>query len=759
MRTLLTAIMLMVGYIVFAQDKPSMWNQKLGLIATAESQPGWIFIKDNVNISPASLFNQHKEALGLKEKDTYLNTKVQDDPLGGKVLRYQQLHNGVKVENSTLAVHERKGRVRLIIGTVVQGISVSTVPSLTPEQAIKAAISFYGTDKPYAWKSKKKEALAKNMGGDEASFYPVPELVISFSHRKERLNPENYRLMYKVPLLTEKWEGKNIYVDAITGEVVKNTHLVHNCLSASGETLYDGDQDFYAETDPYNGGQYLHDECSRELVTYWEPAGPIAAVDVYDFDGYFENHPEAVSAHWGLMLVWEYFASLGHAGHTGSNDLMRQVVDEEFYENAFYFTFYGMHDFVAYGYPNPTDPKANGALVSIDVVGHEWAHGLTYHSAQLVYEGESGALNESFSDIFGALVEFYQSPGSGNWTIGEDFWDPDGYMRSMSEPKMKSETYSGIPNCPDPLLMAQPNTFEGEYWMDPWDNCDYGGVHINSGVQNYWFYLLSEGGSGENDHEYEYELEGIGYEKAALIVYRALTLYLVDYSGFIDSRKATIYAAYEIFGQCSFEAEQTRLAWDAVGVEEQYVSPYEWACGTKNSSTTITEIKSTGTITACPVSPYYLTVEASAPPIELKAGERIVLKPGVWIKEGSNFWAHIVEICEFFPSYSYKNGNEHDLSEEKQMEPDHLEASYSIFPNPFTNSVAFEISLEAEARVTITVRDVYGKEVVKVLNGELLQVGTYQYQMPGNNLASGIYFAEITIGKTRTVERIVKVTQ
>jgi len=113
---------------------------------------------------------------------------------------------------------------------------------------------------------------------------------------------------------------------------------------------------------------------------------------------------------------------------------------------------------------------------------------------------------------------------------------------------------------------SKPSTYKGEYWYEgDWDN---GGVHTNSSVQNHWFYLLSEGGSGTNDHGDDYDINGIGIDKAAEIVYSNLTNYLTETSNFMDAREGAVEAAKAIFGEGSDEVEQTKLAWCAVGVGE-----------------------------------------------------------------------------------------------------------------------------------------------------------------------------------------------
>ena len=122
--------------------------------------------------------------------------------------------------------------------------------------------------------------------------------------------------------------------------------------------------------------------------------------------------------------------------------------------------------FAAYG---KGDGLKFNPWVSLDIVGHEVSHGVTQSSAGLIYQNESGALNESFSDIFGEMIENYTDDPN-DWLMGDD--RTDGFIRSMSNPKDKSD----------------PDTYKGTNWKTT--SGDNWGVHTNSGVQNYWFFLL-----------------------------------------------------------------------------------------------------------------------------------------------------------------------------------------------------------------------------------------------------------------------------
>ena len=196
-------------------------------------------------------------------------------------------------------------------------------------------------------------------------------------------------------------------------------------------------------------------------------------------------------------------------------------------------------------------------VVELSIMAHEFTHMVTDATADLVYQGESGALNESFSDVLGIGVKKYVQGNDASWTIGEGVMIHSSNMRSMSFPKTSMDGR-------DPL----PDTYKGEFWVDTEDESDHGGVHTNSGVQNKWFYLLTDGDSGTNDNDYSYQVEGIGIEKSLQIAYRTLTEYATQESQYADIRLASLQAAEDLYGANSAEVESVGEAWKAVGVDE-----------------------------------------------------------------------------------------------------------------------------------------------------------------------------------------------
>jgi hypothetical protein len=136
----------------------------------------------------------------------------------------------------------------------------------------------------------------------------------------------------------------------------------------------------------------------------------------------------------------------------------------------------------------------------------------------------------------------------------------DFYIRSLKSPKNLGFhlDFWGY------MLSGQPDTYLGDFWQT--DGQDDGGIHVNNGVINKWYYLLTDGDSGINDNGDFYNISGIGMSKSMKIIYYAMTSGLLNSSQFSDAREATIESAIELFGECSIEHQQTVDAWHAVGI-------------------------------------------------------------------------------------------------------------------------------------------------------------------------------------------------
>lgn len=264
----------------------------------------------------------------------------------------------------------------------------------------------------------------------------------------------------------------------------------------------------------------------------------------------------ALDVHWGFQEVHSYyetkfqrnsfdgFGATIKAYTNVSNSYASGLPNGAFYKPLEKIFVFGFGDGYTY---NP--------IVTLDIMGHEFTHAITSFSPF----SQSGALAESFGDILGTCVERSVLGSSADWSIGSDVLinpsnDPFGINRSLENPKSRNH----------------PDTFKGEYW-DSFTLSDNGDVHKKCGVQNYWFYLLCEGGTGTNDLNNSYNVTSIGIEKAQQVVYRNLTSYMNYISDYNDAAQGSIYAAQEFVNQGLFDFTQNDVdqvinAWYAVGV-------------------------------------------------------------------------------------------------------------------------------------------------------------------------------------------------
>ena len=206
---------------------------------------------------------------------------------------------------------------------------------------------------------------------------------------------------------------------------------------------------------------------------------------------------------------------------------------------------------------------------SFDLLAHEYAHLVVAANGRggLEATGESGALNEAIADCMSVAADFYTHGDAANWQIADGVTQkgiPN--MRDLSNPKMSG---GGIFNSMT-LSYPQPDTYGGENWVDPKNqNYDNGGIHFNNGVFNYWFYLLTEGGSGVNDNEQSYEVEGIGMQKTEKLLMHIILNYLTPRMDYAKMRIVSQLAAIDLWGDKSEELAQVHNAWFAVGVADR----------------------------------------------------------------------------------------------------------------------------------------------------------------------------------------------
>ncbi len=481
--------------------------------------------------------------------------RKEHDEIGFEHYRFQQICNGVPVLGGIIIAHFKNNKLHSFNGEIYDIGLNENKQLLSIENCLKIALDSIHAD-IYKWQVPEEELSIKELKNDiTASWYPIGELVYcpsDFNYNNPKLC-----LAYKFKIYADKpLIGENIYIDAENGKIVARENLIHTTnVNGVASTKYSGSQAI--ATDSTAPGNYRLRETTRGngVTTLNLKTGTSygAAVDFTDADNSWNNvnaakDEVATDCHWGAGKTFDFFkARFNRNSYDNNNAKITSYVHySSNYDNAFWNGLY-----MTYG-----DGSSFKPLTSVDVCGHEIAHAVTSNSANLVYSYESGALNESFSDIFGNAIERYAKPSNYSWIIGEEITFSGTGLRNMKNPTVK-----GHPRC-----------YKSLNWY--YGSGDNGGVHLNSGVQNWWFYLITEGGTGTNDASNSYKVDSLGILKAEQIAYRNLTVYLTPSSQYSDARFYSIRSATDLYGNCSKEVIAVTNAWHACNVGAKYDSGY-----------------------------------------------------------------------------------------------------------------------------------------------------------------------------------------
>jgi Zn-dependent metalloprotease len=502
-------------------------------------------------VALGSTTNWAKEIFPLRASDDFLlKDTYADEKRNEHFYKYQQKYLNVPVEYAFVRVREQNGKIKSVVGDFYAELQVVNKTSISEAQALEFAKQAIPAKK-YKWEMKEEEAALKQLLEQaDFSYDPKTTLVI--------FPIENtFRYAFKLDIYTHEPDARyTIYIDAEDGRVLMKTPTMCSIdVRGNAQTKYHGVQSIQTdslapntfvlrENNRKNRGMKIE---TRNSLTNFEQG----SVDFTDTDNFWNNvNPQmdeaAADCHFGVEMTYDYFLdSLGRDSYNGDGSKLLQYV--HFEKNWFNAQWTGSYSRFGDGNGEP--------LTSIDIVSHEITHGVTQFTAGLEYQLESGALNESFSDIFGTVVEFKKLNSGASWLIGQRSFT----LRDMSNPNAR-----GNPDC-----------YGGRFWTNQ-TNCaptnanDWCGVHNNSGVQNFWFYLLCVGDTGVNDLNNAYTVEAIGMDKAAQIAYRNLRDYLNPNSTFADARAGSIQAAIDLYGYDSKEMIAVMNAWHAVGVGKAY---------------------------------------------------------------------------------------------------------------------------------------------------------------------------------------------
>jgi thermolysin len=467
---------------------------------------------------------------GLGNTDELVIKDIIFDDVNYSHVKFRQTVDNIPVWGGEAIVHLRGDKsLFAVTDELLSDISVNTEPNFSEKQIYQTALGMY-------------------RGSLFLTADPQIDMWIFRGTDRDHL-------VYRVQLRREDGSQNTampvIFIDAQTGEKVFE---YNNLQTASGTSLYSGTVTINTSN---VGSTYYMEDLTRKIGTFDNRNTTGSTYRFTDTNNIWNSTSQkaGVDAHYGAGKVYDYFKNThGRTGIDGSGGpgyysaaanssiglISSKVHYGSNYNNAFW-----NGSYMTYGDGNGT---TFSPLVTMDICGHEMTHGITERTAGLVYSNQSGALNESVSDIFGAMVERYADgnvTSSNTWKIGEDAYTPGtsgDALRNMSnthssgDPDHYSERYTGT--------------------------ADNGGVHTNSGIPNYAFYLLSQGGT----HHLGGSMTGIGPDKAARIWFKALTTYMTSSTTFAGARTATLNAAASIYGTGSTEYNAVANSWTLVGV-------------------------------------------------------------------------------------------------------------------------------------------------------------------------------------------------
>jgi bacillolysin len=475
-------------------------------------------------------------------------SSLRDDTMipGRAFERLSQFHEGLPVFGGEIARQMDGRAIVSVTGRLYEALDVDVNASITADRANELAVVLAGPG-------------ANVHGETTLGILPVEN---------------GYRLVYRMRVLSD-WEIRDLYVDADTGAILLSINGIHTQKAVGQGNGIAGTLRKMSTNQTSTTFQAVDKLRPAEAFTLAFP-GTVGRLNLFlnslvlfnsdvatDSDNVWTDGP-TVDAHVFQGWVYDYyFKRFNRNGMDGRDvevdsivhPLARSEANRQppnvvgtYINNAFYCC----EGLLVFG-------DGDGRLFTFlagafDVVAHEWTHGVTDFTSNLIYRDESGALNEAFSDIMAASMEFYYYPAGPNtdqsdWLIAEDvFLSSPGYLRSLSNPLAKGH--------PDHYSLRR---FIGT-------STDDGGVHFNLTIATHAFYLAVAGGrnrvSGIN-------VPGIGFsniERMERIFYRAFTQLMGPNSQFSDARRATLQAATDLYGGGSNERAQVELAWTAVGV-------------------------------------------------------------------------------------------------------------------------------------------------------------------------------------------------
>lgn len=450
-----------------------------------------------------------------KESFSIIEEK-EDSETGTYHFKLEQQYDGIPVfgADQTVALDENND-VTSYFGQVIPNLDTKNILTDAKVPTSKAVNIF-------------KQSLENKIGNvEEYDGIDVEEYIYEFE--------DNFYHAYLVTASTvnPKVGFWHYFIDAETGEVIDHFNAAHD-VTAFGTGVFGEKRMFEAQA--IDGLFRLYDDTRGQgIVTYDQTTN--TNIHVTSINKMFRDGA-AVDAHTNAQITYDYYMKT--FGRDSVDDNGQQLISAVHVGNNWNNASWNGRQ-MSYG--DGDGLRFHPLSAGLDVAAHEMSHGVIQHTAGLIYRNESGALNESYADIFGAMVD------RDNWLIGEAIMaDGTAALRSLEDPASLIERRTERP-YPDHWSLRYEGTL------------DNGGVHINSSINNKVAYLVAEGGE-----HYGTTVTGVGREATEQIFYRALTHYLTRSSDFTMMRQAAIQSATDLYGSNSAEVQAVEKAYDSVGV-------------------------------------------------------------------------------------------------------------------------------------------------------------------------------------------------
>ena len=491
-------------------------------------------------IGENNFFQKEFKKLGFNVVPEMHKIYTNVDKSGMVHTKYRQYYKGLEVTGADYVLHSKSGKVVKTTGLLFPGLDLDIRAEIAADNVKEIAVNY---------------AIAERMTqeqqtGDDPEDYEAMTPVLCIVDKAFPDFSGQYILAYRIIVQNNNIERpykKEIYIDANTGKKIFSEDKIHfESVPAKGESLYYGVVDFV--TDSIGPSKYLLQDKERGNGIKVRNADNWQIFS--DEDNYWEFEKEgersAIDAYYATLAYYDFLKerfnrnSIDNAGFA-----LEARVNVKGLVNAYWDgtgSIFGSGNCYRFG-----------PLTSISIVGHEFTHGLTDYTSDLIYRKESGALNESISDIFGEALAYHLDSVRFSWELGKVI--------------ARHDTIRPIRSMRDPNATKDPKYYKGENWVT--DAIDNYGVHSNSGVFNYWFYLLSEGGGGVNETGDTFDVKAIGIDKAIDIVYQLEANYLNMFSGYNDAYRFSLEAVKDLFGDGSIEMQNVLEAWKAVGIPKE----------------------------------------------------------------------------------------------------------------------------------------------------------------------------------------------